>query len=77
LVELLDKRDHDRRRLAREHERLDGGNLAAQPLDRVDLVPGPRFDSLHDFEYAVRPGRKAIVNWLWCGADVMVTAGGH
>ena len=77
LVEVLDERDQDGRCIAGEHERLDGGDLASQPIDRIDPVPGRRCDSLHDFEYAMRPGRKAIVKWLWCGAEVMVAFGGH
>ena len=77
LVEVLDERDQDRRRVAGEHQRLDGGHLAAQAFDRVDAVPGRRYDVLHSFEYAVGLRRKAIVKWLWCGAEVMVAFGGH
>ena len=51
--------------------------LPAQPLDRVDLACGLRCDLLHEFEHAVRLRRKAIVKWLWCGADVMVLSGGQ
>ncbi len=77
LVEVLDERDQDRRRITGEHQRLDGGDLPAQSVDRVFLVPGRRCDVLHEFEYAVTPGRKAIVKSLWCGAHVMVAHGGH
>ena len=77
LVEVLDERDQDRRRVAGEHERLDGGHLAAQSVDRISPVPGRRDDGLHEFEYAVTPGPKAIVKSLWCGAHVMVALRGH
>src|SRR5579864_3319309 len=76
LVEVLDERDQDRRGLAGEHERLNGCHLAAQALDGVDPVPVRRCDVLHGVEYAMSLRRKAIVNWLWCGGDVMVLAGG-
>ena len=77
LVEVLDERDKDGRGLTGEHERLDRGDLAAKPLDRVDAIPRVRCDVLHEIEYAVSPRLKAIVKWLWCGADVMVARGGH
>jgi hypothetical protein len=75
LVEVLDEGDQDRWRVAGEHQRLDRGDLPAQPVDRVSPVPGRRCDGLHDFEYAMTPGRKAIVKSLWCGAHVMVASG--
>jgi hypothetical protein len=77
LVEVLDERDQDRRRVTREHQRLDRGDLPAQSVDRVSPVPWRRRDVLHEFEYAVTPGPKAIVKSLWCGAHVMVALGGH
>jgi hypothetical protein len=77
LVEVLDERDQDGRSVAGEHERLDGRHLPAQAFDRVDAVPGRRCDVLHNFEYAVGLPRKAIVNWLWCGGDLMVPLRGH
>ena len=77
LVEVLDERDQDRRRIAGEHQRLDGGDLPAQAVDRVSPVPGRRCDLLHDFEYAVTSRRKAIVKSLWSGAHVVVAPGGH
>jgi hypothetical protein len=77
LVEVLDERDQDGRRVAGEHQRLDGRDLPAQTVDRVFTVPGRRCDVLHEFEYAMTPGRKAIVKSLWCGAHVMVALGGH
>jgi hypothetical protein len=77
LVEVLDERDQDWRRIAGEHQRLDGGDLVAQPVDRVGPVPVCRSDLLHGFEYAVSHGLKAIVKRLWCGADVMVAFAGH
>jgi hypothetical protein len=60
LVEVLDERDQDRRRVAGKHERLDGGDLPAQPVDRVFPVPGRRCDVLHGFEYAMTPGAKRL-----------------
>jgi hypothetical protein len=77
LVEVLDERDQDRRRIAGEHQRFDGGDLPAQSVDRVSPVPRRRCDVLHECEYAVTPRRKAIVKSLWCGAHVMVALGGH
>jgi hypothetical protein len=60
LVEVLDERDQDRRRIAGEHEGLDGGDLPAQAVDRVSKIPGRRYDVLHDFEYAMTPGPKRL-----------------
>jgi hypothetical protein len=77
LVEVLDERDQDRRGIAGEHERLDGRDLPAQSVDRVSPVPGRRDDGLHEFEYAMTPGPKAIVKSLWCGGHVMVALDGH
>ena len=75
LVEVLDERDQDRGRLTREHEGLDGCDLAAQPLDRIDPFPVRRCRMLHAREYAARPGPKAIVKQLWSGGHVMVAPG--
>jgi hypothetical protein len=60
VVEVLDERDQDWRRFAGEHQRLDGGDLAAQPVDRVGPGPWRRFDLLHGFEYAVSQGSKRL-----------------
>ena len=60
LVEVLDERDQDGGSVAGEHERLDGRDLPAQALDRVDAVPGRRCDVLHSFEYAAGLRRKRL-----------------
>jgi hypothetical protein len=72
LVEVLDERDEDWWRFAREHQRLDGRDLAAQLVEGAHPVPVRRTDCLHAVEYAWPPGPKAIVKSLWDGGDVMV-----
>ena len=38
---------------------------------------GVECDWLHELEYAMSPGPKAIVKSLWSGGDVMVARGGY
>ena len=60
LVEVLDERDQDGRRIAGEHERLDGRDLPAQSLDRVAMrSQGAEATWLHSFEYAMGPGPQS------------------